>query len=98
MPTDTSEKGLESLIVKAMTIGSDWVSGNPTDFDCDNAVDLATLGAFIKNTQPELFKQLGLDADNQKRREFLARLQGEIAKRGVVQVLRNGLKHGALEI
>ena len=29
-----------------------------------------------------------------KRQQFLHRLQGEIAKRGVVDVLRHGIKHG----
>ena len=37
---------------------------------------------------------LRLDEDCPTRRKFLARLQGEIAKRGTIAVLRNGIKHG----
>ena len=32
------------------------------------------------------------------RRKFLARLQGEISKRGTIDVLRHGIKHGAYEL
>ncbi|WP_197018499.1 type I restriction endonuclease subunit R [Methanoculleus sp. MH98A] len=37
---------------------------------------------------------LELNSDNPTRRKFLARLQGEIARRGTIDVLRSGLKHG----
>jgi type I restriction enzyme R subunit len=34
-----------------------------------------------------------LENDSPTRRKFLARLQGEITKRGVISVLRSGIKH-----
>jgi type I restriction enzyme R subunit len=43
-------------------------------------------------------EQLGLDADGPKRQQCLARLQGEIARRGVVDVLRKGIKHGPASV
>jgi len=61
-------------------------------------VDLAKLLAFLKATQPNAVEQLGLDADGPRRQQFLARLQGEIAKRGVVDVLRKGIKHGPASV
>src|SRR5690606_39316268 len=45
-------------------------------------------------TQPELADALDLAQDGPTRRKFLARLQGEITKRGTIDVLRKGLKHG----
>jgi len=93
MKTDTSEKGLESLIVGDMT-GSGWILGDPKDYDRDYAVDLAQLRAFIAATQPGLAEAFDLDSASPTRQKFLARLQGEIAKRGTIDVLRNGLKHG----
>jgi type I site-specific restriction-modification system R (restriction) subunit len=99
MPTsDTSEKGLESLIGAALTSGPGYVEGDPADYDRDHAVDLAKLLAFLQATQPEVVAQLVLDADGPKRQQFLARLQGETAKRGVVDVLRNGIKHGPAQV
>jgi type I restriction enzyme R subunit len=57
-------------------------------------VDLAKLLAFLRATQPTVVEQLGLDADGLRRQQFLARLQGEIARRGIVDVLRKGIRHG----
>ena len=45
-------------------------------------------------TQPEAADTLALDEDGPTRRRFLARLQGEVSKRGTIDVLRSGLKHG----
>lgn len=93
MTTDTSEKGLESLIVADMT-GSDWIAGNPMDYDRVYCVDLAQLRTFLWATQPKIAEALDLDNDSPTRRKFLARLQGEISKRGVIDVLRHGVKDG----
>jgi len=111
--TDTSEKGLETLIVQAMTGmdglfakgsilndgavpygGTGWLVGNPKNYDREHAVDLAHLTAFLHATQPQVAEALDLDHNSPTRRKFLARLQGEVARRGVIDVLRKGLKHG----
>ena len=120
MPTDTSEKGLESLIMRHMTGteglptsavplvaepkplkgGSGWFAGHPAAYDREYAVDVVQLFAFLHATQPDEFAKLGIvdykDKNNITRQKFLARLQGEITRRGVIDVLRHGLKHGAL--
>ncbi|MDP2661354.1 MAG: type I restriction endonuclease subunit R [Dehalococcoidia bacterium] len=117
MTTDTSEKGLESLIVAALTAArgdhsdaehvarearapyvAGYALGDPRDYDRDHAVDLARLISFLGSTQPKVFEQLGLGADGPLRQKFLARLQGEIAKRGVVDVLRKGIQHGPASV
>ncbi|MCB9141336.1 MAG: type I restriction endonuclease subunit R [Anaerolineales bacterium] len=111
--TDTSERGLESLIVAAMTGepvrapvtggigeasalygGTGWRLGNWRDYDREYCVDLAQLSAFLQETQPSAAEALDLDTDGPTRRKFLARLQGEISKRGTIDVLRHGVKHG----
>jgi len=57
-------------------------------------VDLVQLSAFIRQTQAEIGDALDLGQDGPTRRKFLARLQGEITKRGTIDVLRHGIKHG----
>ena len=57
-------------------------------------MDLAQLSAFLRETQPDVVDALDLGQDGPTRRKFLARLQGEITKRGTIDVLRHGLKHG----
>ena len=113
MKTDTSEKGLEALIVADMTgratapAGGDlseepepfvglhnWLLGDPKAYDRAWTVDLAQLRAFVAATQPTLLATLDLDNGSPARQKFLARLQGEIGKRGVIDVLRHGIKHG----
>jgi len=94
MPTDTTEKSFESLIVESLTSEVDYVQGDPRDYDRTHAVDMVKLLGFLQSTQPETVEQLGIASEGPSRLKFLARLQGEIAKRGVVNVLRRGIRHG----
>jgi len=93
MKTDTSEKGLEALIVGQMTAGGSWLAGKPKDYDRSYAIDLVQLTIFITATQPDLVDALDLNNDTPARQKFMARVQGEITKRGVIDVLRKGIKH-----
>lgn len=97
-PTDTSEKGLESIIVASLVEEAGYVQGDPQDYDREHAVDLAKLLQFLAATQPDTYEALGIDEEGPKRTQFLHRLQGEIAKRGVVDVLRGGIKHGPAHV
>jgi type I restriction enzyme R subunit len=97
MTTDTSERGLESLIVAGLT-KRDWYAGSPNDYDRAWTIDLAQFRTFCAETQDHLVAALDLENDSPTRQKFLARLQGEISKRGIIDVLRKGVKHGPLEI
>ncbi|MBA2641375.1 MAG: type I restriction endonuclease subunit R, partial [Actinobacteria bacterium] len=114
MTTDTSELGLEDLIVRAMTGGTDvlspahvatetsvpvaggtgWLLSDPHHYDRDYGVDLVQLRGFVMATQEDLVGALSLGTDGPTRRSVLARLQGEISKRGTIDVLRHGVRHG----
>ncbi|MEJ7594007.1 MAG: type I restriction endonuclease subunit R [Planctomycetaceae bacterium] len=120
MKSDTSEKGLESLIMRHMTgtdglspggtevLGEDpvhaggtgWFAGRSSSYDRAYAIDTEQLIVFLKSTQPEEFEKLGVaggkDVSGMARQKFLSRLQGEITKRGVIDVIRNGIKHGPI--
>jgi type I restriction enzyme R subunit len=80
-------------------VGShNWILGNPEDYDRAFTVDLVQLRAFLAATQEHLIQAFDLDHDSPTRQKFLARLQGEIGNRGVIDVLRNGMKHGAHDV
>ena len=68
--------------------------GDPQDYDREYCVDLTQLSAFLCTTQTNAAESLDLGQDSPTRRKFLARLQGEISKRGVIDVLRKGVKDG----
>jgi len=92
--TNTSEAGLESLIVKSLVEEAEYQAGDPRDYDRAHAIDLVKLTSFLKETQPEIAEVLSLEVDTPQRTQFLHRLQGEIAKKGVIEILRKGVKHG----
>ena len=90
--TDTKEKGFESLIVKWLVEHNGYEQGNNADYNKEYAIDETRLFRFLQNTQPEQMDRLGVFKSEQKKRQFLNRLQGELAKRGIIDVLRNGIK------
>ena len=96
--SDTTEKGLEALIVGSLVDESGYVQSEPEDYDSDHAVDSCKLIEFLRATQPKVVEALGLGENGPKRLQFLHRLQGEVAKRGIIDVLRKGIKHGPAEV
>lgn len=96
--TDTSEKGLEALIVRDLCTSGGFIPGQPTDYNRDVALDVVQLLAFLQATQHTVVTALELASEGIKRTQFLHRLQGEIAKRGVVDVLRKGVSHGPAHV
>jgi type I restriction enzyme R subunit len=90
------EPGVPANMVqqRPATYAAGWICGAAEDYDREYCVDLAQLSAFLLETQPEVCEALDLGTDGPMRRKFLARLQGEISKRGTIDVLRHGLKHG----
>ena len=117
MTSDTTEKGLEDLIVRHMTGhtevlspphqatdtavpvsgGTGWLLGDAKHYDREYAVDIVQLRGFLRMTQETLVEILDLEHDSPTRRKFLARLQGEINRRGVIDVLRHGMSHGPVK-
>ncbi|MDW7672001.1 MAG: type I restriction endonuclease [Bacillota bacterium] len=92
MATNTKEAGLETLIVNDLVVENGFEEGSNADYNRDYAVDETRLLRFLEITQPEEVEKIGVAASDHKKQLFLNRLQGEIAKRGVVDVLRKGIK------
>lgn len=90
--TNTKENGLESLIVKWLVEHNDYEQGSNADYNRDYAIDETRLLRFLQDTQPDALDKLGVFKADMKKKQFLIRLQGEIAKRGIIDVLRNGVK------
>lgn len=92
-PCDPPKPGKESH-ERPANYGYGWIGGRAEDYDREYCVDLVQLSIFLRETQPQAAEALDLVKDGPIRRQFLARLQGEITKRGTIAVLRHGIKHG----
>ena len=90
--TDTSEGGLETLIVRHLVEANGYEQGANSDYNREYAIDETRLWRFLGETQPEEMAKLGVFESEEKKRQFLNRLNGEIVKRGVIDVLRKGVK------
>jgi len=78
--------------------GAGWLPGDPADYDREYCLDVAQLAAFLQATQPEAAEAVQIEHDCPARRKFLKRLSDEVGKRGVVDVLRHGVSHGAYTV
>ena len=94
---DTSEKGLETRAIKLL-LGKEWVETNASGFNTDYCFFVQPLVDFIIASQPNVARDLDLQSDSPIRHKALSRIQDEISRRGVIDVLRNGIKHNQHEI
>ncbi|MEO1390469.1 MAG: type I restriction endonuclease [Cyanobacteria bacterium J06634_6] len=96
-PAATSER--QSIASDSVaTYQKRWIQGTSADYSRDYAIDIAQLTAFLQASQPELADSFDLANASPTRRKFLSRLQGEITRRGTIDVLRNGIKDGPHEV
>ncbi len=86
---DTSEKGFQKLIVKALVEKQGYVESISNDFDREFCLNVAQLMDFIQASQPDAYATI----QKKGKRAFLARLDDKLKKEGVVAVLRKGVKH-----
>lgn len=90
--TDKTEKGFETLIVNWLVDQNGYQQGTNEDYNKEYAIDETRLFRFLNDTQPKEMAKLGVNQSDQKKRQFLNRLSGEITRRGIIGVLRNGIK------
>lgn len=87
--TDTSEKGLQKLIVKYLTETNHYIESFSKDFDCEFCINTKQVLEFIEKTQPLTYEMIQKKGE----RAFLVRLDEKIKELGVIEVLRKGVKH-----
>ena len=90
---DTSERGLEDIIVAHLRDVNAYNQGTSSDYDKAFAMLPANVEAFLRKTQPEKVDELRIFSSNIERNKFFTRLREEITKRGITDVLRNGFRY-----
>ena len=88
MTTDTTEKGLEAIIEKNLIEEARYRQAYPNDYDRELCLNKRLLFEFIKDTQPETFETIVKRSEE----KFLKRLHEQIKLRGIIDVLRKGVK------
>ena len=89
---DTSETGLEKIIVDWLRDKNGYEKATPHDYNKTFALVESWVERFVTVTQPDKVKESMCFASPSERQKFFTRLSGEIGKRGVVDVLRKGYK------
>ncbi|MFG6497290.1 type I restriction endonuclease subunit R [Fictibacillus sp. UD] len=92
MPTNTKESGLEKLIVEHLVNHNGYDQGTNNDYNKEYTIDETRLFKFLQDTQPEQLEKLGVFTNELNKIKFLNRLQGEISKNGIIDVLKRGIK------
>jgi len=87
--TDTTERGLETLIEKHLcTEDVGYTQAFSADYDRTLCLNTKQLFSFLEATQPDKLVTIRKRGED----KFLKRLSDQIKKRGVIDVLRKGVK------
>jgi type I restriction enzyme, R subunit len=94
MSTDTSEKGLETIIEKHLTEVCGYRQSYSADYDRDLCINKRLLFEFIKQTQPSAYDTIVKRGED----KFIKRLAEQIKAKGIIELLRKGIKDLDLQI
>lgn len=90
-PVELSEKGFEEYVEECLLKGG-YIKGNPADYDREYAIDTKMLFDFLEKTQPKKIQKFKEAYKDQYKAKILYRLNQELAQRGIVDVLRHGIR------
>lgn len=93
MPTNMNERSLEDLIVNYLVDQNGYELGISNDYNKEYALDEGRLKKFLMETQQQKVVASRIFDTPVNQRRFLERVRKEITDRGVVDVMRKGLKH-----
>ncbi len=90
-PKELSEKGFEEYVEENL-INNGYVQGSPLDYNKEFAIDIKLLFEFLETTQGHKMKKLKDIYKEQFQLKLLSRLDKELSQRGMIDVLRHGIK------
>ncbi|TZE82096.1 type I restriction endonuclease subunit R [Calorimonas adulescens] len=90
-PGELSEKGFEEYIEEHL-LRNGYVKGSPDDYNKEYAIDTKILFEFLEDTQPKKMDKLRQIHKDQYKFKILKRLNTELNNRGMIDVLRHGIK------
>ena len=92
MPTNVSEKQLETILVSYLRDVQKYEEGVTDDYNKDYALDTARVKRFLISTQKRKVENTACFANEITERRFFSELAKQLANRGVTDVLRKGFR------
>ena len=92
MPTDTSEKQLETILVSYLRDKHQYEEGVSDDYNKNYALDTERVKRFLLSTQKQKVENTACFASEISERKFFTELCKQLANRGVSDVLRKGFR------
>ncbi len=93
MPSDISEKELETILVDYLRDVHGYEQGVSDNYNRDFGVDTERVKRFILSTQKEKAESTACFASPTEERKFFTRLSSELTSRGVSDILRKGFRY-----
>ena len=93
MPTNISEKQLETILVDYLREVHQYEQGVSEDYSKDYALDTARVKRFLMATQKKKVDNTACFASEVSERKFFTELSKQLANRGVTDVLRKGFRY-----
>jgi len=90
-PEKFREIGFEEYVEEYL-IKSGYIKGNPDDYNKEFALDTKLLFEFLEDTQPKKMEKLREIYKEQYQFKILSRLNRELNNRGMIDVLRHGIR------
>ena len=92
MPTNTSEKQLETILVSYLRDKHGYEEGVSDDYNKNYALDVERVKRFLLSTQKQKVENTACFASEVSERKFFTELAKQLANRGVTDVLRKGFR------
>ena len=92
MPTDTSEKKLETILVSYLRDVHKYEEGVSDDYNKDYALDTERVKRFLISTQKKKVDNTACFSNPISERKFFSELNKQLANRGVTDVMRKGFR------
>ena len=92
MPTNTSEKQLETILVSCLRDRHGYEEGVSNDYNKNYALDPERVKRFLLSTQKQKVENTACFASEVSERKFFTELAKQLANRGVTDVLRKGFR------
>ena len=92
MPTNTSEKQLETILVSYLRDQHQYEEGVSDDYNKQYALDTERIKRFLLSTQKQKVENTACFASEVSERKFFTELSKQLANRGVSDIFRKGFR------